>query len=128
MVVFGKEMLSWYVCPRLRYISVVPVLNVILPALFSWASFDWDPEGANCVPPDGELVCMVFNMYIVIFTLVIPLMIIRVVVVAYKGLLLAIWHATKRMLLLVCHELHDLEVREVRIFRNDQKHLGRKHA
>ena len=125
---FGKEMLSWYVCPRLRYMSAVPVLNVVLPGMFGWASFDWDPDGANCIPPEGELLCMVFNMYIVIFWLVIPMIIIHTVVNAYKDLIHMVLTATKRLLLLACHELHDLEEKEVAIFHNDQHRMGRKNA
>lgn len=109
IMAFVKESFSSHTCPVQRYVSPVPFLRVVMDGLLGWSSFDPDPAGGNCVAPEGEVLCMWLNFYLVLLHLVIPLMILHAFIAAYHDLIMLLLHGTYHLCAALCREIHTLE-------------------
>lgn len=82
---FAKLAFSGRVCYLLRFVSVEPLAAVPLELALGWLSYPWLPiPGQNCVEPEGELLCAILKLWIVIRDFVIPLIYITTVLESYK--------------------------------------------
>lgn len=109
---FIKIHFSDKMCPRLRYISQIPMFIVPADACVGWMSYDYDPDQGNCEAPPGEKLCAYFKFYIVLFQVVIPLIVLEAIIDSYWGLLKLVVKGTYYLLRALCHELYQVEHRK----------------
>lgn len=78
---FLKYATSSLMCPHLRYASPSRLLIVPLASTFGWMSFPYDPDGNNCAPPEGDVLCMWLRMYLVLLDCLRPMLIIKAFII-----------------------------------------------
>ena len=115
---FLKYSTSSLMCPHLRYASPSQLLIVPLASTFGWLSFPYDPDGNNCAPPEGDVLCMWLRMYLVLLDLLRPMLIIKAFIIGYWDLIMYVLRGLHHLLKALMAEMHDLHKRYLIAFKS----------
>jgi len=86
------------ICPFLRYMLAVPPLYAIFYPMLFWVSYD---PTQNCQAPDGETLCMILRLYLLIYDFIIPIIFFRVFMECYRDPILIILRWVKDLIVFI---------------------------